>query len=63
MERSSAAASGVIVCFGRRLSDPEANRLLGIASGARGAVPFAGENRPTSPSARFQPVAVKASGF
>ena len=52
---------GAIVCIGRRLCDPEANRLAGLASGARGAP--AGANRPTSALARVQPSAVRASGF
>ena len=59
----SAAASGVIVCTGRRLSEPEAKRRVGLARGSRGEVPPAGSNSPTSALARFQPVAVKASGF
>src|SRR5580692_5004307 len=63
MERLSAAASGAIVCFGRRLSDPEANRLLGFASGGLGKAPSAGLNRPTSALARFHPVSVRALGF
>jgi hypothetical protein len=47
----------------RRLSDPEANTILGLASGGRGADSFAGANRPTSALARLQPSAVSASGF
>jgi len=36
---------------------------VGLARGSRGEVPPAGSNSPTSALARFQPVAVKASGF
>src|SRR5450755_2437944 len=63
MERLIAAASGATVCFGRRLSDPEANRLLGFASGGLGKAPSAGLNSPTSALARFHPVSVRALGF
>src|SRR6478609_8210947 len=63
MERLSVAASGAIVCFGRRLSDPEANRLLGFASGGLGKAPPGGLNSPARALALFHPVRVKALGF
>src|SRR3984957_11351210 len=63
MERLTAAATGAIVCFGRRLSDPEANRLPGFASGDFGEAPSVGLNRPTRALARFHPVRVRALGF
>jgi hypothetical protein len=62
-ERLSAAARGATVCFGRRLSDPEAKRLLGFASGALGSAPSGGLNRPARALARFHPVALRALGF
>src|ERR1700722_11715759 len=63
MERLSAAASGAIVCFGRRLSDPEANRLPGFPSGGLGKAPSAGLKGPTRAVARFHPASVRALGF
>ena len=63
MERLSASASGAIVCFGRRLSDPEANRLIGFASGGLSKAPPGGLKRLTRALARFHPARVKALGF